>query len=194
MASQLTQQLVECGLMQFGLFQCETTPCEATPSAMRLRLDMLPSYPDVLQMFVSLVGQYIETIPSLDFLVCTASAIPLASVLSYRHRIPLIYSRGQGEVPVHDLVGAYDVGHPACLIVNTFDDLQLMSVLDGAQRTGLEISRIVSLMDVGLHRMETRGFHSTGHSLLRLQDVLRELCDAGWIRVTQMEQVLQTEG
>jgi len=89
--------------------------------------------------------------------------------MSLQTRIPLVYSRGRGEGPVQDWVGAYDVGHPAALLCNVLPDWetfikwhsQLMSV-------GLELVQVLAVVDV--HRLS---LNLPTHALFRLEDWLR---------------------
>lgn len=139
----IAKQLLDTGILQFGLFAED-----GVTSPYRLRLEMLSAYPQLLQNVVYRGVQSLVEIKPFDRLVSHSDAIPLASALSLQTSVSLVYSRGRGEAPVHDLVGAYDVGHPACLIVNTLiPDIE--TFLADAKRVGLEIHTILEFVSVG---------------------------------------------
>lgn len=138
----IAQELLETGLLQFGLFVEDD---QAIPY--RLQLEMLSAYPHLMQ---KIVYRTIQTLPAQTFdrLVSHSDCIPLASAVSLNTGIPLVYSRGRGENPVHDLVGAYDVGHPACLIMNTWQE-SMNDLITGCKRVGLEIHTVVEIIGAG---------------------------------------------
>ncbi|GAB5490139.1 MAG: hypothetical protein Phog2KO_03540 [Phototrophicaceae bacterium] len=139
----IAKQLLDTGLLQFGLFEENNVQMPY-----RLRLEMLPAYPELLQNVVYRAIQSLMGVAHFDRLVAHSDAIPFASAISLATSVSLVYSRGRGELPVFDLVGAYDVGHPACLIVNTLTpDTQVF--LDKAQKVGLEIHTILELVSIG---------------------------------------------
>ena len=139
--SELLTLLLETGLLQFGWFDEERVPFQ-------LNLDLLPSYPDVLAQLVEyaapLVGQ-------VDHLISVPSALPFGVSLSLKTGVPLVYSRGiDNSTPAYDLVGAYDIGHPALLIANdqSHSD-KLASLMNNARQVGLEIERLLIIVDDG---------------------------------------------
>jgi hypothetical protein len=84
----------------------------------------------------------------MDRLVSTSDSLPIAIALSLRTGIPVVYSWGDNQAPTHDLIGAYDIGHPALLVVNTLGDIdRIESLVSRAQRVGLEINHILSVID-----------------------------------------------
>lgn len=139
----IAQQLLKTGILQFGLFVTDdgTTPY-------RLRLEMLPAYPQLLQNMVYRGIQTLATVKPHDRLVSHAEAIPIATALSLNTGASLVYSQGTNQPAVHDLVGAYDVGHPACLIVNTLPD-DIEAFLTRCKTVGLDIHSIVEVVGVG---------------------------------------------
>src|SRR5690349_104106 len=113
----LVTLLMDAGLLQFGSFieQGKETP-------FRANFEMMPSYPDVLSQVANELARLIPrgaeddaVTPenTIDHLLCTWDSLPLGVALSLRTNVPLVYSRGSSAEPVHDLVGAYDIGHPA---------------------------------------------------------------------------------
>ena len=137
---ELLTMLLDSGLMQFGRFAGSDGW-----EPYRLNLQWLPSYPAILRQIAEesepLVGQ-------VDHLLSTASALPVGLALSLCHNLPLVYSRGTNDAPVFDLVGAYDIGHPALLVAGRSRDLVgIMPLVERARRVGLEIQRAVVVMD-----------------------------------------------
>ncbi len=163
----LTQALLDAGLLQFGLF---TQNGNETP--FRLSMEMLPSYPDVLKQ-ITTAAQLTLTGINTDRIICTADSIPFGVALSLQIGVPLVYSQGSHAAPVFDLVGAYDVGHPAILITNTLKQAQpVVRLVANARRVGLDIHATLSIIDFGIVRLPD---NITGHSLLLLPEIIGEL-------------------
>lgn len=139
----IAKQLLDTGLLQFGLFEEG-----GIKMPYRLRLEMLSAYPELLQNIVYHGIQSLMGVQRFDRLVAHSDVIPLASAISLSTSASLVYSRGRGELPVFDLVGAYDVGHPTCLIVNTITD-DIQAFLSNADKVGLDIHTILELVSVG---------------------------------------------
>jgi hypothetical protein len=135
----LLEHLLETGLLQFGCFVDPLSP--AMPY--RLRLEFLPSYPRLLQ---TIVDQALPLIGDIDLFLCTIDTLPFASAMSLSSGLPLVYSRGTGAAPTHDMVGAYDIGHPACLLANQTNQT-LESLIKNASQVGIEVTEIISIVD-----------------------------------------------
>src|SRR4051794_36965583 len=100
---------------------------------------MLVSYPDILDQ-AALEAQSIVSTLNVTRLLCTPDAIPFGVAVSLRTGIPLVYSRGAGEAPVFDLIGAYDIDHPTLLLTNSVGWNEFPAALvKGAHRVGLEV-------------------------------------------------------
>jgi hypothetical protein len=138
----IAQKLLKTGILQLGLF---VEAGQARPY--RLRLELLSAYPQLMQ---QVVYRTVQALPEQSFnrLVAHSDCIPIVSAISLNTGVSLVYSHGHGEIPVHDLVGAYDVGHPACLIVNTWDE-SLKDFLADCCRVGLHIHTIVEIVGAG---------------------------------------------
>lgn len=139
----IAKQLLETGLLQFGLFQNADTQLPY-----RLRLDMLPAYPELLQNVAYRGVQALVGVKFFDRLVAYPDAIAIASAISLQTSTSLVYSRGKNELPVYDLVGAYDVGHPACLVVNSIAP-DIHTFLKNAEKVGLKIHTILEIVSLG---------------------------------------------
>jgi hypothetical protein len=111
----------------------------------------------------------------IERLLCISQAVPLGVALSIRTGIPLVYSQGSNQPGVFDLVGAYDVGHPAALVVNSWQsDEIVLNLIDKAQRVGLEIEIVLAI--VNLHGYEPAD-QLTVISLFNLTDVVGQLVE-----------------
>lgn len=175
----LTTLLVQTGLIQFGSFILA-----GQERPVLFSLDMLPSYPDVLRAVTDALAPFVAGV---DHLVCTPEAIPVAVALSLHTGVPLVYSRGRGEEPVNDLVGAYDIGHPAVLITTVYGvDSDVNRLAASAGRVGLDVRQIVAVVGVATERRD-----SPIHALIRLADVVTELESSGVIPAGQAEAVRQ---
>jgi orotate phosphoribosyltransferase len=163
----LAQQLVEAGLLQFGSFHVN-----GVESPVQTHLEMLPSYPDVLRAIVQAMA---PLVPRDDHLLATADAVPLGVALSLEAGVPLVYSRGTGEAAVFDLVGAYDIGHPASLVTNVLlDEDSTLKLAKKAESVGLEVGRVLCVLN-----LRVRPFSAT--ALLSLEDLLDDFVREGML-------------
>jgi hypothetical protein len=175
MLDKLLPLLLEDGLLQFGRFERDSG---IVP--MLLNWEMLPAYPTTLNYIVELMGSRIAG--HVERLVCPADSIPLGVGISLRTQIPLVYSRGKGQDPVHDLVGAYDVGHPAVMITNTLPPpSQTQQFIAQAQKVGLHIHQTIALTAMA-HTMEGKSI-----ALIPLAETLTWLQTHGHITPHQAE-------
>lgn len=142
-AHQLLEGLLAAGLVQFGRFAHSNGF-----DPLRLHLELLPSYPQVLADAANALTVLTSDI-QYDFVIASPDALPLATALSQQRGLPLVYSRGRGETPTHDLVGAYDVGHPALLVSLTHEDDRVLDrLMRGAASVGLETVAAAALIDL----------------------------------------------
>ncbi len=166
---------MDAGLLQFGWFDAG--------APFKLHLDMLPAYPDVLKAVATTAKPFAQ---DMSRLVCLADALPLGVALSLETNIPLVYSRGSESEAVHDLVGAYDIGHPALLVLNQLTQNDSQSITDlalGAHRVGLDIRQTVAIIAVDT---QPDANHS---ALLNLADVVETLTQAGRVPAGQAQAV-----
>lgn len=143
MTVDISEILLECGIIQFGRFETST----GNMSPLRFRFELMGTYPTVLEAVVNDLYPLATAIaPTVDYFVSASDCIPVTSILCGRLAKAMVYSRGCGAVPVHDLMGSYDVGHPSCLVVNTITD-HTKQLLADCNRVGLEINHIIELLD-----------------------------------------------
>jgi hypothetical protein len=124
-----------------------------------------------------------------DHILCTLDVVPFGVGLSLETNIPLVYSRGLQGSPVHALVGAYDIGHPAVLITNVLGSFKLLSqIIADARRVGLEAQIILAIVDLGIASIppDTRVV-----SLARLSDLVTELAQSDQLPPDQGRAVLR---
>lgn len=145
----LIQALLEAGILQFGWFK----GAEGVFQPLMWRFDLLPSYPHLLSAVVASFASKVQAL-DVDYLVCSHQALPLALGLSLSQSVPLVYSRGKGEAPTQDFVGAYDVGHPACFVDYLSTDHTAQWV-DRGQNVGLEIRHWVCLFVMPRHAISS---------------------------------------
>ena len=177
----ISKRLLETGLVQFGLFE---NPLTGYMMPYRLRLELLAAYPILLRQAADdALAVLDDNTLKADRLVSTSDAIPLSVLINQQTGVPLVYSRGCGDNPVHDLIGAYDVGHPAVLITNTVDD-SVNSFIQKAGRVGLIIEQIVVLMDTGYRPDDV-----TVRCVWSLDEIVIELATAGQLPAGQAKAV-----
>lgn len=130
------------GLIQFGRFQRGNSV-----SLVRLQLDFAASYPELLKELADEALSLLRT-KRIDRLLSTIDAVPLASLLSLNTGVPLVYSRGLGNFTSADLIGAYYVGHPVCLVLLDGEAAQPHITLwfNNALAAGLEIECVVGIV------------------------------------------------
>jgi hypothetical protein len=173
-SSSLAEDLLRAGLVQFGLFG-EDEP-------VRVRLDLLPSYPDLLRQ-CAVAAAAILTDIACDRLVCLPQAIAFGVAVSLETGIPLVYSSGSGAPPALDLVGAYDVSHPAVLIalVHDHNESHLEALAKAAGQVGLEVTQWLSLINQGGNGKP---------AVLRLDQMVDEYVEKGLLPPDQARSVL----
>ncbi len=144
----LSELLLEAGLIQFGAFAVA-----GRLAPYQLHLELLPSYPDILEQVVDEVAARLAPV---DHLLCTADAVPIGVALGLRMALPLVYSRGSDAPAVSDLVGAYDIGHRASLLVTALADAErTQRLIDDARRVGLDTRQMIAVVDSGTRLDDT---------------------------------------
>ncbi len=132
MTEPCAEALLDCGLLQFGLFG---------EDPLRVNLDMLPSYPRLLQQLAACCAPYVVGV---DRLLAAPGALAWGSALALHSGVPLVYCRG------NELVGAYDIGHPTLLLACGHEsDAELLAIEKRAQRVGLDVQMILQLTGDG---------------------------------------------
>lgn len=162
----LKDSLLSAGLIQFGHFVRQG---EVAPVVFSFQL--LPSYPGILR---GLAGTVAQSIPiGAHFLVSTADSLPLGLAVSFHAGLPLVYSRGKDDAPTFDLIGAYDVGHPAVIVTNVHDSPGRIERLAAqCQRVGLEVTGVACLLSLVPADPQARLRVSASLDLPRLLDDL----------------------
>lgn len=163
--SRISDMLTQAGIIQFGLYvsQLNIAP-------FKLKLDYLPSYPQLLRWAAQEAKpNLVERAP--ERLLATLDSVPLGIAISTATDIPLVW---QHRTSKSEFVGAYDIGHPTCLILNSDQDLSfLQDMLDQALRVGLVIDHIVFFLKTTEQHDER--IPLTWHALIMLDSVLEEL-------------------
>lgn len=132
MTSPGAAELLDCGLLQFGLFG---------EDPLRVNLDMLPSFPRLLQQLAACCAPYLVGV---DRLLAAPGALAWGSAVALHSGLPLVYCRG------NELVGAYDIGHPTLLLACGLEsETELPALAGRAQRVGLEVQGMLQLLGDG---------------------------------------------
>jgi orotate phosphoribosyltransferase len=174
--SDLTEMLLDCGLLQFGQFAGQ-----GRWEPYRLNFQWLPSYPDVLHRMADACTPLIGEV---DHILSTLSSLPLGMAVSLRSGIPLVYSRETDEAAVYDLVGAYDIGHPAVLIAHSSHDvLYALPLVERASRVGLEVRHTLVILDEGTATPDGLPLRA----LLHLPAVVEQMAEAGRLPENQAQ-------
>mgnify|MGYP006969383014 CR=1 FL=1 len=132
----LINKLVRTGLIQLGTF----TDAHQS-SSIRLQLEMLPSYPPLINDIATELCRDLQT-DLYDYLLCPHDSLSVALLVSQKTSIPLVYENRSGVSPASRLIGSYDVGHPTCIVSIT--DQAIDQLIGDAKKVGLDvIDRIV---------------------------------------------------
>lgn len=180
--NELETLLLETGTVQFGRFGPDNRPYHEN-------LSLLPSYPELMHELSEVAAQEIESIGQIDRLVSTIDSLPIATAISLATHIPLVYSLGTDQPGVRDLVGAYDVGHPACLILNQLGNTSNSDahrLVEKASHVGLDIQHVLVLLDAGF---SNPGNQIAVHALVKLHDYVETLRAHGLLPEGQVDAV-----
>ena len=173
--SDLLQHMIESGMIQFGRF-----PRNGVSVPVQFHFDMLASYPDVLD---AAVTELSRSLPPVDRLVCPIDSVPLGVALALKTGVPLVYSRGGTQDAVHDLVGAYDIGHPAVFVTNVAGMTDYSALLSSVRRVGLDVRSTLALVNYETAPDVT--------ALFRLDEIVDVLVERGSLPGGQAEAVRQ---
>ena len=177
------EHLIQNGILQVGLFVTDT----GHTMPYRLRLEMLPAYPGLLEELSRQATQFIADM-TFDRIVADYDVMALGVLLSVGTGIPLVYSQGRGAAPVHDLVGAYDVGHPAILFIGEYS-AATSQLIRNCQRVGLQIEQVVALVG-----HEDQIGDISVKPLVDFGMMLEELTEKGLLPKPQAEAILAHQG
>ncbi len=140
MKTLLIERYLDAGLIQFGMFEVGEV---VRPFA--IKLDMLPSYPELLLRSAMALVRAAGEDP-FSHLLTPARSIALGTAVGLEMTTPLVYQ------PRHDkteLVGAFDIGHPAAMIIDVFDrKFPPMTLINYARHVGLDIQYAYALVDL----------------------------------------------
>lgn len=180
----VADQLFTRGMIQFGRFRQENSV-----ALMRMQLEFAASYPQFLNDLADEMLSLLD-IKGFERLVSTIDAVPLASLLSVKTGVPLVYSRGSGNFTSADLIGAYYVGHPACLVLLDGQGAQQHMALwiKNALAAGLQIECVV-----GVIGEPTRSAVAANY-LFTTRDLLQSLSDQRLVPPHVVQSVLSQRG
>lgn len=173
--SDLLQQMIDTGMIQFGQF-----PRNGVFVPVQFHFDMLASYPDVLD---AAATELSRSLPPVDRLVCPVDSVPLGVALALKTGVPMVYSRGGTHDAVHDLVGAYDIGHPAMFVTNVAGMTDYSELLSSVRRVGLDVRGTIALVNLKRAPDVT--------ALFRLDEIVDVLVERGSLPGGQAEAVRQ---
>jgi orotate phosphoribosyltransferase len=154
-------------------------------SPLRLNFAFLPSYPELLHLLAEAVQRILEGL-RVDRLVCTEDALPLGLAVGLKTNIPVVYAKGSRTSSSFELIGAYDIGHPAVLLVNALDTPAIPQLLTAARRVGLEIHTLIALIRTDM----SQTLEIPTYSILRLEEVIEQLQGNGRLSRGQAEEVM----
>lgn len=176
------RRLMQAGLIQFGAF-----PRSGQVIPFDLSLHLIGSYPPLLRDLAALAAEQLRGIP-VTRLLAASDSVPFGVALSLATDVPLVYSKGLDASPVDDLVGAYDIGHPAVLVTHSVGfDPAVEALVKGARRVGLEVHTLVTVLECGSLTLEGIEIKP----LIRLSALVDDLVASGDVPRGQGEFVKQ---
>lgn len=141
-------QTLTIGLFQAGLIQVGVFNNQNIEKHIQLRLEMLPSYPRLLQLAAECIAA--RFIPNLNRLICTPEAMALGTSISLHSGLPLVWHTGVSGTPSRNFIGAYDIEHVSTLITLTTTRLtnaEFLTFKHDATSVGLQLGQWISLLD-----------------------------------------------
>ncbi|WP_185871752.1 orotate phosphoribosyltransferase [Blattabacterium cuenoti] len=168
-------EIYNLGIIKFGNFTLKS----GMNSPIYIDFRPIASRPDLL---IKLSDLLISEVPSYDFeLICGVpyAALPIATTLSLRSKIPLIIKRkeNKGYGTERMIEGIYKTGQN-CLIIEdviTSGDSLLKTVID-LEKEGLIIKNIMSILDReqgGIENIKKRGYNI--RTLFRIGEIFKIL-------------------
>lgn len=174
-------EMVQTGILQFGQFKSNNGIIP-----FRFCAEYLPAYPQLLQTLTERVAKRIADF-KIDRLVSQEDSLAFGVACAIQTEISLAYAKDGGAFPVQNIIGAYDSGHRAALLLNEFDStVDLTTFIADARKVGLEITVIVAILAVG----ELKSAEIPLYPLFRLEDILIQLSQSAQISTQQAQVVL----
>lgn len=176
MLDPLVADLLHTGILQFGQFMSNS---ELAP--FRFCPEYLPAYPQLLRQIADKAANELTEF-NVDRIVTVEESVPFGVACAMQTGLSLAYAKSGGAFPVQNLIGAYDSGHRAALLVNDFDSApSLTTFIADAHKVGLEINAIVAILTVGEEKIAGIPIHT----LFRLEDILTQLSEADQLSTHQ---------
>ncbi len=170
---------IRAGLIQFGYFD---------DAPIRFNLNLLPSYPQLLEKtaleLVQLAGR-----KQLERILCPVDCFGIGVLVGQRLHLPLVYAQETYISVTKDLVGAYDVGHPTCLILNVWTSTNSQrerKLIERGTAGGLDVVQALSVVNIGNSSDDL-----ICHSLFDLQDITNTLVARDQLSISQKRAVDQ---
>ena len=180
MSNSLLSDMVQAGVLEFGQFKVGR---QILP--FRFSAEYLPAYPNLLS---KLAGQAAGRFNPLqpDRLVAPEESLPFGTACAIQSGISLAYTKTGGAFPVQNLIGAYDSGHKAALLLNEFDNRRSYTqFITDARKVGLGITAVVTIL--AINEAETGSIPVL--SLFQLSELISELTGEGHLSEYQAEAV-----
>lgn len=180
MLDSLITAMLQTGILQFGQFMSNG---ELSP--FRFCAEYLPAYPQLLRQIADKTANKLLEF-KIDRIVTVEESLPFGVACAIQTGLSLAYAKSGGAFPVQNLVGAYDSGHRAALLINDFDSApSLTTFIADAHKVGLEINAIIAIMNIG--DQKTAGI--TINSLFRLEDAVTQLSEVAELSTHQAQVV-----
>ncbi|KKP59596.1 MAG: Phosphoribosyltransferase, Orotidine 5-phosphate decarboxylase [Candidatus Magasanikbacteria bacterium GW2011_GWC2_34_16] len=189
MTKDLILKLYEINAVKFGEFKLKS----GIMSPIYIDLRITVSYPEVLKMVAEAMWQKVNDI-KFD-LICGVpyTALPIATVMSVEHNIPMIMRRK--EVKDYGtkkaIEGKFETGQN-CLIIEDLvtSGSSVFETIEPLQLEGLKVTDIVVLVDReqgGKKHLQTKGYNL--HSVITISEMLEVLKTENKLEKEMVEKV-----
>lgn len=183
-------KLYDIGAVKFGSFTLKS----GIESPIYLDLRVIVSFPALLENIAEIFWEQIELCKS--DLICGVpyTALPIATVISVNHRIPMIMRRK--EIKSYGtkkaIEGVYKPGQ-SCLIIEDLitSGASVLETIEPIEEEGLQVQHIAVLIDRqqgGRQKLEDLGY--TVHAVFTISEVMSVLVKEGKITPQTQELVL----
>jgi uridine monophosphate synthetase len=169
----LIEELHAIGAVKFGHFILKSG--QTSPVYVDLR--SLVSYPKLLE---AVADQLWDKIGNLHFdLICGVpyTALPIATVLAYKHRLPMVMRRKESKDygTKKRVEGVFEKGQKCLLIEDVVTTgSSILETIADLEQEGLEVTDVCALIDREQGGRDALGSHGyTFHTIFTLSEVLK---------------------
>jgi len=171
----LVLDLFKIGAIRFGDFKLKS----GIQSPIYVDLRLLVSYPDLLEQIADLMWDQIMTQPIDTLCGVPYTALPIATAISLKHKIPMLMRRKEvKDYGTKKVVEGVIQPESHCTVIEDLvtSGASVLETIKPLEHEGLIVKDVVVLLDReqgAKRRLEEKGYRL--HAILTLSDVLKTL-------------------